>query len=117
MNNLKTALLLAGLALNGCAALLLPADHVARNEASIRTAEELGASKVPAAQLHLTMAKDQTQEAKRLATAGDRRAPLMLWRAQADAELSLNLTREAQLHSEALKAEADVTNVNAQPSP
>ena len=72
MNNLKTALLLAGLALNGCAALLLPAD---------------------------------------------RRAPVMLWRAQADAELSLNLTREAQLHAEALKAEADVTNVNAQPSP
>jgi hypothetical protein len=42
---------------------------------------------------------------------------MMLWRAQADAELSLNLTREAQLHAEALKAEADVTSVNARPAP
>jgi hypothetical protein len=117
MDTLKPLLTLLALALGGCAALLLPADRVARSEASIRTAEELGAAKVPAAQLHLTMAKDQTAEARRLASAGDKRAPVMLWRAQADGELSLNLTREAQLHAEALKAEADVTSVNARPAP
>jgi hypothetical protein len=96
-------------ALTGCAALLLPSDRVARSEASIRTAEELGAAKVPQAQLHLTMAKDQTVEARRLANLGDRRAGLVLWRAQSDAELALNLTRESQLHAEALEAEAEVT--------
>jgi hypothetical protein len=117
MTRLKLTLLLPALALTGCAALLLPADRVARSEASIRTAEELGAAKVPEAQLHLTMAKDQTAEARRLAGQGDRRAALVLWRAQADAELSLNLTRSAQLHAEVLKAEADVSAVNARPAP
>jgi hypothetical protein len=112
----RALLAIALAALTGCAALLLPSDRVARSEASIRTAEELGAAKVPQAQLHLTMAKDQTLEARRLAAMGDRRAALVLWRAQSDAELALNLTREAQLKAEALETEAQLTAATA-PAP
>ncbi len=110
---IKKTLSLAALALAGCATVQLPADRLQGSEASIRSAEELGASNVPAARLHLQLAKDETLAAKKLASGGDPRAELVLARAEADAELALGLARQVSVHSEALRAEEDLKAVRA----
>jgi hypothetical protein len=58
MKELMMSLAVLGLA--GCTAVQIPADRLQRSEASIRGAEEVGASGVPEARLHLQLAKDQT---------------------------------------------------------
>lgn len=103
----KLILSLAVLGLTSCASVKIPADQLEHSEASIRGAEEVGAAEVPAAKLHLQLARDQTETAKKLAASGDTRALLMLARAQSDAELSLVLAREVEVHTEALKAKED----------
>ena len=110
---LNKTLSIAVLALAGCATVQLPADRLQGSEASIRSAEELGANNVPAARLHLQLAKDETLAAKKLAADGDDRAELVLARAEADAELALGLARQVAVHSEALRAEEDLKAVRA----
>jgi len=62
----------------------------------MRAARELGAQQVPKAELHLRLAQEQVEKAKKLAADGDNeRANLVLSRAHADAELALALTRES----------------------
>lgn len=114
---LKRSLSIAVLALAGCATVQLPADRLQSSEASIRSAEEMGASNIPAARLHVQFAKDQTAAAKQLAADGDDRAVLVLARAEADAELALGLARQQAVHSEALRAGEDLKAVQARPSP
>src|SRR5687768_10438133 len=73
----KIWITLAVFGLTGCAAIQIPPDRLERSEASIRAAEELGAPAVPAAKLHLQLAKDQTELAKKMAADGDDRAVLV----------------------------------------
>jgi len=67
------------------------------NEATtsaIRAAEEVGASNVPSASLYLQLAKEELENAKGLATSGEKeKAESMLLRAQADGELAVALSR------------------------
>ena len=85
------------LSLAACASFPLPTEHLAQAESGARAANELGAGKEPSAALHLKMANDQLAAAKQLIAQGEnQRADALLLRAQADAELSLQLTREAQ---------------------
>ena len=76
-----------------------------RTEAStseIRAAEEAGAANVPQASLHLQLAKEELELARGLAAKGEKaRAASMLLRAEADAELALDLS-----HGDAEKSEA-----------
>ena len=109
----QTAMVLAVLAASGCAAFQISADRLEHNEASMRGAEEVGAQNVPAARLHLQMAKDQTEKAKQMAAAGDARSELMLARAESDAELALGMAREDSIHIDALKAAEDLKAVRA----
>ena len=70
---MKTLLMsLAVLGLAGCASAPMPAAELQRSQASIRGAEELGALGIPAARLHLEMAKDQDAKGKKMAADGDR---------------------------------------------
>jgi len=115
MKHLMTAVAVVSLA--GCAAVQLAPDRLERSEASIRGAEEVGAANVPAAKLHLQLAKDQTVAAKKLAADGDERAPLVLSRAEADAELALVLAREATVHAAAVKATEELQAVQARGTP
>ena len=116
---MKTKLMLSLLVvgLTGCATVQIPADRLQSSEASIRGAEEMGASSVPNARLHVQLAKDQTAEAKKLAADGDARALLVLARAEADAELALGLAREVSVHAEALRATEDLNALLARPAP
>jgi hypothetical protein len=115
MKTLMMALAVLGLA--GCASVQIPPDRLERSEASIRGAEEVGALGVPAAKLHLQLAKDQTETAKKMAADGDKRAVLVLARAESDAELALGLAREVEVHTDALKAAEDLKAVKARGTP
>jgi hypothetical protein len=108
---------LAVLALSGCASIQIPPERLERATASIRGAEELGASGVPSAKLHLQLAKDQTETAKRMADDGDDRAILVMARAEADAELALVLAREVATHREAMQAAEDLKAVQSRGTP
>lgn len=108
---------LAVLACTGCASIQIPPERLERSQASIRGAEELGASSVPAAKLHLQYAKDQTEVAKRLAEDGDERAILVMARAESDAELALVLAREVATHREAMEAAEDLKAVQSRGTP
>jgi hypothetical protein len=69
--------------------------------ASIRAAEEVGATHTPDAALHLQLAKEQFEHAGMLASKDKAWSDRLLLRAQVDAELALALAR-----SESEKAEA-----------
>lgn len=115
-----TRVLLTSLAVLGatsCATVQIPPDQLQATEASIRGAEELGAVNVPAARLHLELAKDQTAAAKKLADEGDERAVLVLARATADAELALGLAREVAVHTDAVRAGEDLKAVRERGAP
>ena len=62
-----------------------------------RTATELGAQNTPRAALHLKLAREQTELAKKASQDGeDERAAALLDRARADAELAISLRRQDQ---------------------
>jgi len=98
-----------GFVLAGCATIPLPAEELARTHSTIRSAEVLGADRVPTAKLHLQFAKDEQATAKNLAARGDERALTLLSCAQADADLAVVLAHEAQVRQQAIKAAQDVS--------
>ena len=54
----------------GCATVKVQPEKFEQSQASIRSAEELGAYNVPAAKLHLQLAKEQTELAKKMSDSG-----------------------------------------------
>lgn len=86
----------APLVWGGCAGSIPPpTQRMADAQAAERSAKELGANRVPAAQLSLKLAQDQiTQAKKAMADEENERADSLLIRAKADAELALAQTRE-----------------------
>lgn len=93
---LKTAAaftaMIAVAATTGCASAPLKTEA---STSGIRAAEEVGASKVPRAALHLQLAKEELANAEKLAKQGDRpQAASLLLRAEADAEIAVALSRE-----------------------
>jgi hypothetical protein len=91
--------------LMACASYPAPTDRIVSAEASIRGAQEVGANAIPAAALSVKLAQEEVQKAKQLMQDGDnRRAELLLLRAQADAELALAQARESQAKAEAAQA-------------
>lgn len=72
----------------------VPVAQLARAEEGVRAAEALHARTEPRAALHLRLAMDQLDYARRLIARGDfAEARWMLARAEADAEVSANLVR------------------------
>jgi hypothetical protein len=107
MGAMGRVLFAVGLA--GCASYPAPTDKLANTTASVRAAEEVGATKSPQAALHLKLAQEQLDQAKALIKDGDnRRAEFVLMRADADASLAAALARETSMRAEAEKAKEDV---------
>lgn len=103
MPSLALAPLLLLLSVAGCAT--TQALHTETSTAAIRSAEELGAPKVPQAALHLQLAKEAMVAATALNEAGDTdEANSLLERAEADAELAVALSRAEADKSAALAA-------------
>ena len=89
-----------------CASRGIPRERLASSQGSIRAAEEMGANDVPQASLYLQFAREQAEEAQELYKRGDdERATQLLMRAEADAKLSLAITRAEPLKAEAADAE------------
>lgn len=83
--------------------------HTDTSSSAIRAAEEVGAGQVPAAALHLQLAKESLAQAKVLADKGDKdEAASLLLRAEADAELAILLSR---VQSERIEAEQAMQRV------
>ncbi len=102
--------MVVGVACAGCAS--APRLDTDASAANIRGAEEVGASEVPVAALHLKLAKDHLASAKRLSEKGDHEeADSMLSRAESDAQLAILLSRESSERSEAKMAENRVKSL------
>jgi Domain of unknown function (DUF4398) len=100
---------LFGACVVACGGSALPPARVADTQSSISAATAVGADQNPQAALHLKMARDQLQEAQGLINSGKTdQARLVLERADADAEMALMITREAQASDSVKKAQADV---------
>jgi hypothetical protein len=90
-------IVLINLIMAACASYPPPTDAVANALASMRGAEELGADRVPQAELQLQLADEEVARARQLMADGkNERAHYMAVRATNDAELAIALTREAQ---------------------
>lgn len=95
-----------------CGGASLPPAKVADTQSSISAATAVGADQNPQAALHLKMARDQLREAQGLIDRGKNDdARLVLERADADAEVALMITREAQASENVRKARSDVENL------
>lgn len=112
---MRTTLIASLLLLVACGGSLPPpSDRLASAEAAARSARELGAEREPTAQLHLRLATEQIDTAKKLMADGDnKRADLVLQRANSDAELSVMLAKENTAKSAAEEAKTKVTNLKA----
>lgn len=103
-SDLGMLVVLAG-ALTACGGAQLNQNKLTDVEGAIRAAEEVGANNQPKASLHLQLARDQINQAKRVADDGDEEnAALLLNRAQVDAELALQLAKTEQEQQEARQA-------------
>ena len=103
---------LVSAAIAACGSSPPPTARYASASASIRAAHEVGAEKVPDAQLHLQMAEDQLTQAKRMIQDGDNdKASWVLSRAQSDADLAVGLAREAQMRAAADQVSTQVKQV------
>jgi hypothetical protein len=98
----------------GCVATNLPSSaHIASSESAIRSARDLGAERIPDAAVHLDLAQRQLDRARRDIAAGRANdARWMLVRADADAHLSLALTREARSREAAEEMAARVRELS-----
>ena len=95
--------ILFAVAVTGCAS--APPVNTDSTTAAIRAAEEVGATKVPRASLHLQLAKEEAEHAKQLSAGGEKeKAASLLLRAEADADLAVALSRESAEKAEAAQA-------------
>ena len=100
-----TAVVLAGLVAACGSSIQPPTDRLASTDAAIRSARELGAQSDPQAALHLKLADEQVAQARTLMKDGEnKRADLVLLRANSDAELAVMITKERNAKSEADQA-------------
>jgi Domain of unknown function (DUF4398) len=91
--------------LGACGGAAVPQDALTAAEASVKGAEVGGAAENPKAALHLKLAKEQIEKAKKLIADDDNEeAKNVIDRAQADADLALALAKEAKARAEAAEA-------------
>lgn len=101
MTLLAVAVVATGI-MAGCANVPLRTE---KSTSNIRAAEEAGAATVPQASLHLQLAKEELESAKKLSAKGDKEeARSMLTRAEADAELAIILSHKDTEKTEAREA-------------
>jgi hypothetical protein len=96
----------------GCATAPIPSEKLAATEGAARAAEEFGANEHPEAQLYLKLAQEQLDEAKsRIERKDMDRVPALLARAQADAELALELSKSIEAKEEAERLAREVAGL------
>jgi hypothetical protein len=80
-----------------CGGAAVPQESLTAAQASVKGAEVGGANEDPKAQLHLKLANEQIEKAKKLIADGDNEeAARVIDRAQVDADLALTLAQQAK---------------------
>ena len=88
------------------------ADLLSRAQAAVRSAQETGAEKNAQAADHLRVAREELANGRKMVVEGEQdRAIPMLLRAEADAELAMNMSREASAVADAQKTREEVRNL------
>jgi hypothetical protein len=103
-----------------CGGAAVPQESLTAAQASVKGAEVGGANEDPKAQLHLKLANEQIEKAKKLIEDGDNEeAARVIDRAQADADLALALATEQahQKQAAAVKEELDQLKESVRSSP
>lgn len=108
-------LLFVGAMLPACGGGSPPSERLVNAEAAIRGAMEINANVAPPrAALHLQLAQEQVDKAKRyIADSENQRAELALRQAQADAELAIALARNEEMKQRAEAARAKVDRLRS----
>lgn len=89
-----------------CGGAAVPQETLTAAQASVKGAEVGGAAEDPKAQLHLKLANEQIEKAKKLIEDGkNEEAARMIDRAQVDADLALVLAQESKAAGEARDAD------------
>ncbi len=89
-----------------CGGSAVPQEALTAAQASAKGAEVGGATEDPKAQLHLKLAHEQIEKAKKLIADGDNEeAARVIDRAQADADLALALAQQAKAMRDAKEAD------------
>jgi Domain of unknown function (DUF4398) len=89
-----------------CGGAAVPQESLTAAQAAVKGAEVGGAKEDPQAQLHLKLAGEQIDKAKKLIEDGDNEeAARVIDRAQADADLALALAEQAKARKEAKEAD------------
>lgn len=87
----------------------VPADKLGRARASVKSAQEMGAERNPTAAAHLRVARDELAAGRKLVIDGEQdKAAIMLLKAEADADLAMNLTRESTAIADVEKTRAEI---------
>jgi hypothetical protein len=112
--SLRWAVLLACLC-GACGGGSAPSERLVTAEAAIRGAIELNANvSPPRAALHLQLAQEQVDKAKRFIADGmNQRADLALRQAQADAELAIALARNEEMKQKADAARSKIDRLKS----
>ncbi len=111
---LTTTAMLLYMGASACATVAPPSERLTTAEAAIRGAVEVDANTVPRAALHLKLAQEQVDKAKRFIEEGsNQRADLALRQAQADAELAIALSKEHDMEEKTHTAQAKVAKLKA----
>lgn len=98
-----------------CASTPIPVDKLSRAQGSVKTAHELNAERDPTAALHLRLAQEQLDRARKAIEDGDNdRASYLLMRAESDADVSVNLARQVAAKTEAQQTREMIQRVKAQ---
>jgi hypothetical protein len=101
--------------LSACGGAPPPPPTLANAEASIRAAHELGAQSDPQGALHLSLAQEEVDKAKKLYADKDpKNGDLALARAAADADLALAEAKEAQSRAQTQQVVDQVKLLKAQ---
>jgi len=118
MRNLKVSIVIGATLFGlGCGSTAVPTEKLTAAEASVRAAQEVGASSVPQAELHLKLAQEQVQMARKLSDDGENeRAAQVLLRAKADADLALALARDAQAEKSVEAADSKLRSMKVAPT-
>jgi hypothetical protein len=89
-----------------CGGAAVPQETLTAAQASVKGAEVGGATQDPKAQLHLKLANEQIEKAKKLIENGDNEeAARLIDRAQADADLALALAQQGKALRDAKDAD------------
>jgi hypothetical protein len=102
-------LLMGAFVFTACASYPKPVESLAASEASVRTAQEMGPQKVPAAALQYELATEELNKAQEALKKNDNeKADQWLSRSRADAELAIALIQQTNAQSQADAAAAQL---------